>query len=260
MSSTSDAGHPELEVWIRYREGELSPEREDALQDHLVECTECLALVRDLAAFEAAERDPAAGAEDDPAISAAVDAIVERARAQPSSRAGGGPRFGRSLRTFALAATVLVAVALGSLVWALGLWSENRRMATRLAELSSPHPGAAVVDLYPQTVTRNGRPEEEAVALAADTRFVTWLLHLPEGTDAERFRAQIVDASGTPLWEGGGLVRDPEYHSVSLGVPVGFVSAERFSVRLWPEDDPAGTEPIAVYEREVRRREAPATR
>lgn len=261
MSSRPDARHPDLDVWVRYREGELPPEREEELRDHLVECPSCLALVRDLAAFEAAEAGPWAGEDaDEPATAAAIDAIVERARAEPAARAGGGLRFGRSPRTFALAATLLVAIALGSLVWALGLRSDNRRLEARLAELSAPRPGAAVVDLYPQTVTRNGRPEDDGVTLDAGTPFVTWLLHLPERTEAERFRAEIVDANGTPLWAGHGLVRDREYHTVSLGLPAGFVVGERFSIRLWPEGAPDGAVPIAVYEREVRRREAPRSR
>lgn len=261
MSPRPDVRHPDLDLWVRYREGALPPEREDALRDHLVECPECLALVRDLAAFEAAETRPSTEERaDEPGTAAAIDAILERARAEPAGHAGGGSRSVRPSWTLALAATVLVAIALGSLVWALGLRSGTQRLEARLAELSSPRPGAAVVDLYPQTVTRNGRPAEGTVTLGTETPFVTWLLHLPERTEAERFRAEIVDPDGTPLWSGDGLVRDPEYHTVSLGVPADYVLGGRFSVRLWPEGAPDGAEPIAVYEREVRRREVPPVR
>lgn len=255
MTWTSESDHPGLDTWIAYRGGELPPEREDELRDHLVDCPECLALVRDLAAFEAAEagpaEEPSAG---DPATAAAIDAVVRRARAEGEVRRL-RPRSGPSAWLLPLAASLLVAAAVASLVWGLSLQSANRTLEERIARLSEPRPDVAIEDLYPSALTRNGRSGETRVTVAPGTPFVTWLIHLPPGARDDRYRAELRDAEGRSVWRGGGLTRDPRHHTVTLGMAGDRVGAGRSVLRLWPGDAPEDAEPIALYELDVRREE-----
>lgn len=267
MTSTVTERHPDLDTWVGYREGVLPTAREETLREHLVACPECLALVRDLAAFEAAERDAVAGGEgaeatgalevDDATVAAEVDQIVSRALAEETgSGRGRGSRFGRPepARSWVLplAASLLAALALGSLLWSFVLTKENRALESRLADLATPHPGAAVVDLHADAVTRSGRPLAGDAYVARETPYAALFLHLPAGAHEDRYRAELTDAGGRRLWAGGGLAPDPapEFHGVVLGVPGAVLRSTddpEIVVRLWPEGAAAASAPIAEY-------------
>lgn len=45
--------HPDVERWLAYHRGELPPEDEEALREHVVVCRECFDLVQAVAAFDA---------------------------------------------------------------------------------------------------------------------------------------------------------------------------------------------------------------
>lgn len=255
MRPMPDSEHPGLDTWIEYCDDHLPAAREDELQEHMVDCPECVALVRDLAAFERAEkRAPSDGSADDPAAAAEIDTILRTTRAEPEPiRSRPRRRGGIASWLLPLAATLLVAVALASLLWGLGLQAANQALEERVASLSGPQADAAVEDLYSDLVTRNGDAADTTVTLAPETPFVTWVIHLPPGIDLDRFRAELAEAGGRRLWEGGGLTRDERYHTVRLGMPGELLDEGRFVLRLFPGGERAEAEPIAVYDFRVRR-------
>jgi hypothetical protein len=236
--------HPPLDAWIDYRRGSLSGEREAELRDHLVRCRECVELLADLAAFEDAEdTDDAPGRASD----AEVDAVLETVRSRPEETA---PRTTPWL--LPLAAGLLLGAALASLLWVVTLQRRGGDAEGRMADLSRPHPGADIVDLYAGVESRNGAaPADTVLPIGPDTAYVTCVLHLPPDADADRYRAELRDGRERLVWEGKGLERAQRFNTARLGIPRDFLAEGRYTLALYGGDDPAG-EPIAEFRFEVR--------
>jgi Putative zinc-finger len=228
--------HPEPEMLAAYHAGELTEPEERRLQDHLLGCPECAALLLDLDGLS----DPGFGAsslapadqealwrslqaeirKEEPAIPASVAPVV------PLRRRAASPRWLQ-----ALAAALLVAT-IGLSVWVASL----RRT---VAELSLPQANAPVLDLDAGTARGDGTVQP-AWVVPKNVRFFTLILSPPEPRST-RYRVAIERA-------GGGEVRSVELPpnevgSLSLTLSRRWIGPGDYRVRLFGP----GREPVAEY-------------
>lgn len=237
-------GHLDPDELAAYHAGELPPEAESRVQDHLVACRECAGLLLDLDGLG----DPGFG-RDEALPAGAADAIWEGVRerlgreeaqviplaARPAREIP--PRSPRWLQ--ALAASLLVA-ALGLSFWAASLYRT-------VEELSRPQGNAPVLDLRSLTARGEGDPPP-AVEVPADARLFTVILHPPRQTLQDEYRVEIARAGGGTVWSEGGLRPNP-FGSLSLILARRDLGSGEFRIRLFgagPEST-VQKEPLAEY-------------
>lgn len=215
-------GHPSVDELIAYQGGRLDGDAERRVQDHLVVCRDCLDHLDELAGFVAekggaGETAPAA----DLATAAAWRALRPRLVAAPPRRL---PRWAQA----AAAALLVAAVGLG--LWGLDRQAEVRALGERLAELSQPRPGAAIVDLYPASAARGQGAPPAPAELPADG-FVTLVVNLPPDAPPGPYRLEIADAVGDRLWSGGGFEAS-RLGTLRLGLPEAYLPPGVHTLRL----------------------------
>lgn len=133
------SAHPTPEELISYHGSELSVEEEKHVQDHLVLCRECTALLLDLAAFPALDQEGARQLSDAEVAAAwrALQPQLRRQEAPGISAPSWWQRFSEGFSlvrlSYALAASLLV-VSLGLGAWIVSLWRENQRLAAGFNE------------------------------------------------------------------------------------------------------------------------------
>lgn len=221
--------HPEPEELAAYRAGELSPEAERRVQDHLVACPECAGLLLDLDGLA----DPQFGA-GAPQAAADLETAWESLRAQIAAqgpetgpaaapvvvhgafRRGRGPRW-----LYALAATLLLAVGLLSF--------QVASLSRQVDRLSQPEVNAPVVDLSQGTPRGDRSPRPAAVP--AEARVFTLILapaaHAPYAT----YAVEIADERGRPVYRGEGF-QPNAYGSFSLTLTRRTLGPGDYRVRL----------------------------
>jgi hypothetical protein len=222
-----DGDHPDVDALIAYHGGGLPEDEQRRIQDHLVACRECLGHLLELVEFAG----PGAGAEGAAGAAEFETAAAWRAL-RPRLPAAPAARWPR--RAVALAAALALA-ALG-----LGLYAlDQRRAATalgeRLAELSRPQPGAAIVDLFPASAVRGEGEPVPVVELPAGAGYATLVINLPEGERYGGYEVEILDPAGRPLWSGGGFEASA-FGTLRLGVPGGLLPPGEHSLRLYGHD------------------------
>jgi hypothetical protein len=191
--------HPDPERLAAYHAGELSPEEEGRVQDHLALCRECAALLLDLDGLA----DPGFGAGAD---LSGKEAVWQRLREEigkeeiPSAPVVPFRRPVRSSPRWlqALAASLLVAT-LG-----LSLWVASLKRT--VAELSGTQT-AAVLHLDAETTRGEGGLPLPAVS--SDAGVITLILNGAGQRRYERYRFEIVRADGGKPG-GGPIERDPD--------------------------------------------------
>lgn len=247
--------HPEVDELIAYHTGELAEADERRIQDHLVTCRDCLEHLLELDAFtgsgtESGPEGRTGGAAEAAAGAGAADFETAAAWRALRSRLPAGPsRVPR--RAAVLAASLAVAVV-GLAVVALDQRREVGELSRRVAELSQPQPGAAIVDLYPASALRSEGAPREAFELPA-AGYTTLILNLPqnltESAGSDRYSVEILDAGGGLLWSGGAL-EPTRFGTLRLGLPGGFLPAGGHSLRLYRLDGeqrrPVESYPIRV--------------
>ncbi|MBW8878357.1 MAG: zf-HC2 domain-containing protein [Acidobacteria bacterium] len=225
--------HPEPETLAAYHAGELTGQEEVRLQDHLVACRECAALLLDLdglsdPGFGAGSLSPAdqealwgriqAGIEKEerPPAPAPLAAVIPLRR--PSLRAG-------SPRWLQVAAAALLVITLGQWVWVASL----RRTVN---ELSQPQANPQVWDLDADAVRSQG--SDEPFDVGPEDRFFTLILTPSPERRYERYRVEIARADGRVAWSYDGPLSSN--HSLSLTVPRIALGSGRFQVRFFGLD------------------------
>jgi hypothetical protein len=249
-------GHPGVEELIAYHGGGLDEDDQRRIQDHLVTCRDCLDHLLELEEFagavgagERAEgeavraREPARdGGAADFETAAAWRAMRSRLPADEPVRL---PRWAGALA----AALALAAVGLG--LFALGQHRETSALRDRLAELSRPQPGAAIVDLYPPSAVRGAGEGAPAVELPAGRGWATLILHLPDGERYERYEVEIVDSAERTLWSDGAFEASRLY-TLRLGLPSGYLPPGEHSLRVYgiagDRRNPVQSYPVVVPE------------
>jgi hypothetical protein len=225
--------HPDPERLAAYHAGELSPEEEGRVQDHLALCRECAALLLDLDGLA----DPDFGAGTDLSGKEAVwrnlrEEMAPRALVVPLRRpVRSSPRWLQ-----ALAASLLVAT-LG-----LSLWVASLRRT--VADLSSPEPNAPVLDLYSSGTRGDGSPAP-VLTVSGHARFFTLILNVAGQRRYERYRVEILRAGGGKVWENREI--EPfSFGSFSLTIPRSAAGPGDYRVRLFGRSG-AAEEPIDDY-------------
>lgn len=226
-AGTAAGDHPGVEELIAYHHGNLPEDGQRRVQDHLVTCSQCLDHLLELDAFSRPETDPegrvggATGAADFE-TAAAWRALRPRLPSAPARL----PRWAA-----VLAASLSLAV-LGLALWSLAQRHEVTALSQRLAEISRPQPGVAIVDLYPPSAVRRDGVAPPVVELPAGAGYATLVINLPAGGRQAGYEVEILDSEGHLLWSGGGLEAS-RFGTLRLGLPGGFLPPGEHSLRLY---------------------------
>jgi Putative zinc-finger len=228
-AAAGNGPHPEPETLAAYQAGELAGEAESRVQDHLVACPECAALLLDLDGLA----DLAFGA-DRPGAAAEREAAWESFRAEiaaaaplptppplPSVVRGRFAPPPRQLSPwlYALAATLLLVIGTQ--------WVEIASLSRRL---SRPEANVWVANLSHGTVRGGAAAPGETVP--AGYRVFTLILSPPAHPPYEDYEAGIVEAgSGRPVQTVRGLKPNP-YGSFSFSLTREMLAAGAYRVRL----------------------------
>ena len=229
--------HPDPERLAAYHSsqaGELSPEEEGRIQDHLALCRECAALLLDLDGL--ADPDFGAGAD-----LAGKENVWQGLKQEMAPQAKVVP-LRRPVRPSppwlqALAASLLIAT-LG-----LSLWVASLRRT--VAELSSPEPNAPVLDLYASGTRSEGSPAP-ALTVPSNAKFFTLILNAAGQRRYEGYRVEILGAGGGEVWSDR-RIEPSSFGSFSLTLPRRAVGPGDFRVRLFGQSGETTEEPIEEY-------------
>jgi hypothetical protein len=225
--------HPELELLTAYHHGELDEVQEASMQEHLLWCRECPALLLGL-------DDLSRAAAPDPETTRPPEALRDPGtgdRAQASASAGAGWTLGRRLQpilTTLLAASVLLCA---------GLVFQILRLQRTIDHLSEPQVDVAVQDLYledsfraavaPSTgeATANG-----AATLPAEAEWITLILNAPalgisETAFYEDHQLIIENDAGDEIWQRRGLTVSP-YGTFSVVLHRDFLDPGSYRLRV----------------------------
>lgn len=218
-----DAGaHPDPERLAAYHAGELSPEEEIRIQDHLASCRECAGLLLDLDGLA----DPGFGAgmgldAKEAVWEKLIEATLQEERpAVVPFRRPSPPVSPRWLQ--ALAASLLVAT-LG-----LSLWVASLRRT--VANLSLPEPNAPVLDLYASGTRGEGSPAP-VLTVSRQARFFTLILNSAGHPRKKGYRVEILRTGGEAVWKSG-EVTPFSFGSFSLTIPRLATGPGDYRVRL----------------------------
>ncbi|HSS50134.1 MAG TPA: zf-HC2 domain-containing protein [Thermoanaerobaculia bacterium] len=234
--------HPEPETLAAYHAGELDESEAQRLQDHLLTCRECAALLLDLdgltrpgfgaGSLSAADQEALWGRiqreiekEETPRAPAPVIPLRRPSRLAPP------PRWLQ-----ALAAALLVAT-IGLSGWVVSL----RRT---VEALNRPEPNAPVIDLYSGASRSAGSPQPVAT-VPRDFRFFTVILHPPHSRSTKRYRVEIARAGGGSVWSRDGVAPDP-LGPLPLTLTRSLIGPGEYRIRLF-EETGNPREPLVDY-------------
>lgn len=220
-------GHPGVEELMAYHGGSLSQEEQQRVQDHVVTCRQCLDHLLELDAFTR----PEAGSEGG-VTGASGAADFETAAAWRALRPRLSPGPVKVPRWAVVLAASLTVAVLGLALWTLDQRREIGVLSQRLAEVSRPQPGVAIVDLYPPSAVRGEGEAVPVVELPAGTGYATLVINLPAGGRQAGYEVEILDSQGRLLWSGGGLEAS-RFGTLRLGMPGGFLPPGEHSLRLY---------------------------
>lgn len=226
---TEVAVHPSLDEIAAYHAGTLAPSEEAMLQDHLVACARCTALLleRDELAREIEASAAAATPGEDAEAWEALRALLPQPRPEapavvPLRTAVPSPRPARRPPRW------LPAIAASLLVATLGLTAWNVSLNRRLKEMSQPEVNAIVHGLSEGPL--RGTNETAVLELPHGTRVYTLDLRassLPPGN----WHAEITRTDGTVEWRGEGL-QPNAFRSFTLTLPRSLVGEGEHVIRL----------------------------
>ena len=201
------------------------------------------------------------------ALSANVEeagpALRATAREPAQSRRWFEPRPARA--PLALAASVLIAIALGAAVVALG-WQTSRlagelagkdraltearqrltdagqqaadaqtqlaRVREGLDALSKPQLNVPIVDLDPGDAFRGPGRASKTINVPADAGSVTLILNVVGDLSHPRYGLEIVDAAGRLVWSGDGLVKS-SINTFTIALPRALIGTGAYRLRLF---------------------------
>jgi hypothetical protein len=225
----ADGGeHSDVETLAAYHARELPEEDEQRVQDHLLVCRECAALLLDLEGLGdpdfGREVEIPAGTEEslwerlrqeireEPVPPAAVVQFPPRRRSAPPPWMS------------ALAAALLVAV-IGLSTWVASL----RRTVD---ELSRPEVNAPVLDLVPLGIGQRDEAAAPDAEVPSGARMFTLILSPARRGDFQDYEAEIAPAGGEVVWRERGL-RPNDYGSFSLTMQRRDLGAGEHRLRLF---------------------------
>ena len=223
--------HPTLQELVAYRAGELPPEGEDRIQEHLTQCHDCAQLLLDLAEFEQFPPPP----EEMGPVDARTEASWQRLRTR--LREGEEEReeeeapavlFPRRPRVPPWQRPALPwALAAGLALCSVGLWQWAGRLQSEIGRLEAPQLNVPVEDLSAGE-TRGARPEVPVLRGGG-------VLVLYPPTEAAEYEVEAVSTDGELVIR---PLRGPAIDEVlTLSIPPTFLPAGRYSARLYGIDN-----------------------
>ncbi len=232
-TAASRAGdHPRLDDLADYLADALAPAAAARVQDHLVACRACAAKLLDLESLAEPGPETAEGVAD--------LAVVAGWREQKSRIAAleAARRRQRTLRwvsavaaSFFVATVGLSAHLAGLSARVTGLSARVTQLRDTVADLQTPEVNTPFAYLDPFTA----RSDEtaETVELRPEDRSMFLILTPPSGTGP--WEVEVLSASGSPVWSGGGLVLSDE-GTLRLRMPRTLLPAAEYEVRLYGLD------------------------
>lgn len=207
--------HPRLDELADYLAGDLDPEVEARIQDHLVACRTCTTQLLDLETLSQPDPQPADGV---------ADLALAAAWREQKSRIGeidGARRRQRTMRWVS-------AVAASFFVATVGLSVHVSQLRQTIAGLEAPeiNPQVAYLDA---SATRSGA-DPVTVELGADDRSLLLTL-TPTGSVWPDYEVRVLSVSGTEVWDGRGFVPS-EFGTLRLRMPRALLPEGDYEVRL----------------------------
>lgn len=233
--------HPTATELLTYSKGELSEADGDEIQEHLVSCRACTRIVLDLAG----EADPG-----DPVLAQFWESLKRSYEegTQPAEVVAGDRSHGESRwpRLTAAAAAVLMlgSFAVGAILGSLGLFDRLLPDARRAAERARATQSVSSLDLVPQDYLRNGESTPTADG-PADSYFLAFRLLVIDAESAGALKAEIRNASGSPVTEVADLLPG-DGDRVEFLIPRQALEAGSYTLELFPAEG-TRTEPIHSY-------------
>lgn len=239
MTTTNGHEHPDFEQWVQYREGQLTAEDEDVMQEHLAHCPRCTHLLLDLEDFLSPPEADTNGA------LSFEKAAVWRAVRPPQKR----PSW---YIPSSLAAAFLVGVlALGA--WTSGERQELKDLRQVVTTLTAPQPNSPIYHLVP--TTRSAQPARHGFPLAQEMQTFTLVFNLVSDDPASTFRADLIDTEGNVALSVPDLELD-DYGTLTLGLSRKSIEPGDYLVHVYGlgsgEDvdgtsNEAAADPVASY-------------
>lgn len=227
--------HPEPEQLAAYHQGELDEVQEASMQEHLLWCRHCTALLLGFHDLSGDAELEATAAPSDPAPLADKSADSDAVAAGPPP-AVQHPRGSSSSRWL----PVLLAA---SLLLCAGLVFQTLRLQKAVDHLSEPQVDVAVQDLYLEDSLR--APAEDsganggthpAAALSAKAEWITLILNapdhpMPQSSSYEDHQLVIEDADGNEIWQRRGLAASP-WNTFSVVLHRDFLEPGSYRLRV----------------------------
>ena len=223
----SGENHPAPEELVAYRAGDLTPEEDDRIQEHLTQCRDCARLLLDLAEFEELTPPP----EELGPVDIRAEASWQRLRSrikeedepeeEPSLVLQHRPRppvplWRNPVVPWALAAGLTVCV-----LW-LGLRMGS--LQSEIARISSPRLNVSFEDLAMGETRSVGGPETPVLHDGG-------VLIFSPSEEAAEYEVEVTSADGAPVIQ---PLRGPAVDDVlTLGIPPSLLPVGEYSARLY---------------------------
>jgi hypothetical protein len=235
--------HPEPETLAAYHAGELTEPEERRLQDHLMGCPECAALLLDLDGLS----DPGfgAGALAPAAQEALWRSLQSEIRKEEPKPAPVVPlrRLSTSPRWLPALAAALLAATIGLSIWVASL----RRTVN---ELLQPQANTQFLTLTTDA-TRGEKGEPPRFEVRTGSRFFTLILNPAGQRRYERYRLEIVSADGRRVLPVDGLTPDPVSFLLVATVPRRALGSGTYRERLFGLDPGSAGGKELIVDREL---------
>jgi hypothetical protein len=204
--------HPSPEELSAYQANELSPEREDAIQEHLAGCSLCTGALLDLHRFlDPPEEDRPREGVADFETAAEWRELRERMRGEAAGQrkpeSGRDDRLVRTLRAFQTLAAVLGALVVGQLLY--GVWHSSRPLQflpeKTLSITENRGPGSLAEEIRPPIALR-----------------------IPTGVDYPVYRIEILAEDGRRLYSA-----KTSFSEIILPLNRGDLAAGVYKIHVW---------------------------
>jgi hypothetical protein len=211
--------HPTAAMLAAYCADELTPEEDEKIREHFVDCRDCPELLLDLKDFSAPDRSVTERLSDS-WVAAAWQSLRARLAREPARKLQ-IQRWLRSLHGAYSLTGVLLAATCGLSAWVVGLHLELRK-------LREPQANVRIETLYLSTrsalrqvrVPSGGERFLLSIATAADARW----------RECKEVRLQLATAAGSEVWTGGLL--PPEDGIITLELSRRALPAGGYQLRL----------------------------
>lgn len=222
--TSARGGHPTPELLAAYHAGEVPEDQRRRLEEHLVWCRECTALLLGLEGLLELDGELPA---DDPQIDQAWRSLRESLQPAPPPQLE-APRPFPARRW--ISPRLLSAIAASLLVGVLGLSAWVVHLNRTVAALSEPQVNAVVLDLYGADTQRDSEPEPFG-RIPAGSGTVTLILNSVQTGEHLEYSLLIETLDGTEVWRRAGLRRS-RWNTFTVTLPGGFLPPGRYRLRL----------------------------